>query len=145
MVSFTGSTLGGAAMAKSAFSTEKGGMLKPLALELGGKNAFIGFQDADFNSAVKALEAAFFNKGGARTAGLRHLIQRVVYDKFVERLGKYAIKLKVGDGMDSRTHTGSCVSKSQQERALSYLQIGVEEDGAKEVAQALLPSVKRLK
>lgn len=47
MVSFTGSTLGGAAMAKSAFSTENGGTLKPLALELGGKNAFIVFEDAD--------------------------------------------------------------------------------------------------
>jgi len=38
-------------------------------LELGGKNTFIVFEDADFNCAVEtALEGAFFNKGEASTA-----------------------------------------------------------------------------
>jgi acyl-CoA reductase-like NAD-dependent aldehyde dehydrogenase len=146
MVSFTGSTLGGAAMAKSAFSTENGGMLKPLALELGGKNAFIVFQDADLEKAVKeSLEGAFFNKGEACTAGSRLLIHGSVYDKFVERLGGYIKKLRVGDGMDPQTHIGPCISKVQQERVQKYLRIGVEEDGAQIVAQAPVPTSGKLK
>lgn len=48
MVSFTGSTSSGAATAKSASAS-----VKPVVLELGGKNAFIVFEDADFDLAVR--------------------------------------------------------------------------------------------
>lgn len=48
MVSFTGSTASGAATAKSASAS-----VKPVVLELGGKNAFIVFEDADFDLAVR--------------------------------------------------------------------------------------------
>jgi acyl-CoA reductase-like NAD-dependent aldehyde dehydrogenase len=58
MVSFTGSTAAGAAVAKTAAES-----ITPVVLELGGKNAFIVFEDANFDAAVRdALEAAFFNK-----------------------------------------------------------------------------------
>lgn len=54
MVSFTGSTNSGAATAKSAAAS-----VKPTVLELGGKNAFIVFEDADFDLAVRdALEVS---------------------------------------------------------------------------------------
>lgn len=56
MVSFTGSTAAGAAAAKTAANS-----ITPVVLELGGKNAFIVFEDANFDHAVRdALEGAFF-------------------------------------------------------------------------------------
>lgn len=65
MVLFTGSTNAGAAVGQSAAASDT-----PVVLELGDKNAFIIFEDADFDRAVEtALEGAFFNKGEACTAG----------------------------------------------------------------------------
>lgn len=70
-VSFTGSTKAGAAVAKTA-----AGNITPVLLELGGKNAFIVFNDADADRAVRdALEGGYFNKGEACTAASRILVQ----------------------------------------------------------------------
>lgn len=134
MVSFTGSTSGGAAVGKTASST-----ITPVVLELGGKNAFIVFDDADLEAAVRAaLEGAFFNKGEACTAASRILVEQSIYDQFVERLATGVRKIVVGNGMEKSTHVGPCVSKAQQERVLQYIQIGREE-GAELVAQAQMP------
>jgi len=51
----------------------------------------------------------------------------------------------VGDGMDPETHVGPCVSKAQQERVQNYIRIGTEEDGARIVAQAPIPTADKLK
>ena len=70
MVSMTGSTLAGAATARAAADT-----IKPIVLELGGKNAFIVFDDAHFDRAVRdAFEGAFLNKGEACTASSKLLV-----------------------------------------------------------------------
>lgn len=67
MVSFTGSTAAGAAVAKTAAAS-----ITPVVLELGGKNAFIVFDDANFDSAVRdAIEAAFFNKANSAIYSLQ--------------------------------------------------------------------------
>ena len=135
MVSFTGSTNAGKAVSKTAAP-----QMKHLALELGGKNAFIIFEDVDINRAVRdALEGAFFNKGEACTAASRLLVHEKVYDEFVTKLGNAVKNLRAGNGMDSSTHVGPAVSKAQQERVLSYLDIATKE-GAKIAAQAQLPS-----
>ncbi|KAL9620367.1 MAG: hypothetical protein Q9160_005067 [Pyrenula sp. 1 TL-2023] len=140
MVSFTGSTPGGAAVAKTASA-----QVKPVVLELGGKNAFIVFDDANFDRAVRdALEGSFFNKGEACTAASRLLIQECIYDKFVDTLAAAVRKLKIGNGMDKATHVGPCVSKPQQERVLNYLKIG-KEQGAVVAAEAPIPSDPALK
>lgn len=83
-ISLTGSTAAGTAAAKSAAEH-----VIPATLELGGKNAIVVFEDADLERAVPdALEAAFFNKGEACTAGSRLLIHSSIHDVFVERLAK---------------------------------------------------------
>jgi acyl-CoA reductase-like NAD-dependent aldehyde dehydrogenase len=134
MVSFTGSTAAGSAVSKTAADT-----VIPVLLELGGKNAFIIFEDADLDSAIPtALEGAFFNKGEACTAASRILIHRSLHDQFVERLGAAVKKLVVGNGMNPATHVGPCVSRSQQQKVLEYIRIG-QEEGAEIVAQAPLP------
>lgn len=120
MVLMTGSTPAGAATAKSASDT-----IKPVVLELDGKNASVVFEDADFDRAVRgAVEGPFFNKGEACTASSRLLVQRSIYDRFVEKLAAGVRKLVVGSSMDPRTHVGPCVSRKQQERVLNYIEIG---------------------
>jgi acyl-CoA reductase-like NAD-dependent aldehyde dehydrogenase len=134
-VSFTGSTPAGAAVAKTASDT-----ITPVVLELGGKNAFVVFDDADFDHAVRSsLEGAFFNKGEACTASSRLLVQRGIYDKFVEKLAAGVKKIRTGNGLNPETHVGPQVSKAQQKRVLDYIALA-EKEGARLVAQAQLPS-----
>lgn len=134
-ISLTGSTAAGAAAAKSAATH-----VIPSTLELGGKNAFLIFKDADLDRAVAdALEGAFFNKGEACTASSRLLVHSSIHDVFVERLARLVRKLVVGNGMAKQTHVGPSVSKAQQQRVLNYIEIG-EAEGAKIEAQASLPS-----
>lgn len=133
-VSFTGSTRAGAAVAKTA-----SGNVTPTLLELGGKNAFVVFDDADLDRAVRdALEGGYFNKGEACTASSRVLVQRGVHDAFVERLAAGVRALKVGSGADPATHVGPVVTRAQQERVLDYIRVGRDE-GAEVAAQAPLP------
>jgi len=134
MVSFTGSTATGIAVAKAAAEN-----VTPVTLELGGKNALVVFDDTDLDHAVgDALEAGYFNKGEACTAASRVLVQRGVHDAFVERLSAGVRALKVGDGADPSTHVGPLVTKAQQQKVLDYLSSG-EQEGAVIAAQAPLP------
>ena len=135
MVSFTGSTAAGAAVAKTAASS-----ITPVVLELGGKNAFIVFEDANFDWAVRdALEGAFFNKGEACTASSRLLVQRGIYDRFVEKLAAGVKQIKTGNGLDPKTHVGPQVSRAQKARVLDYIDLGIKE-GARVAAQAQMPT-----
>jgi len=138
-VSFTGSTKAGASVAKAAADN-----VTSVLLELGGKNPFIVFDDADLDRAVRdALEGGWFNKGEACTAASRMLVQRGLHDTFVARLAAGVRALKVGDGADSATHVGPSVSKAQQARVLEYIRVG-QEEGARIEAQASLPDDPRL-
>ncbi|KAG8411365.1 hypothetical protein J3458_015428 [Metarhizium acridum] len=77
MISLTGSTAAGAAVAKTASK-----LVKRTALEIGGKNAFIVFDDCDMDRAVKgALEGAYLSKGEACTAASRLLVHEKLYDE----------------------------------------------------------------
>jgi acyl-CoA reductase-like NAD-dependent aldehyde dehydrogenase len=134
-VSFTGSTPAGATIARAA-----AGNITSTLLELGGKNAFIVYHDADLDRAVRdALEGGFYNKGEACTAASRVLVHRDVHDAFVGRLASGVSALRVGSGPDPATHIGPVVSKAQQQKVLDYIRIG-EAEGAKIAAQAALPA-----
>ena len=135
MVSFTGSTNAGAAVASTAAAN-----ITPALLELGGKNAFIVYDDGDVERAARdALDGGFYNKGEACTAASRVLVHRDVHDAFVGRLAEGVNALRVGDGADPATHVGPVVTKAQQRKVLDYLRLG-EAEGAKIAAQAPLPS-----
>ena len=104
MVSFTGSTGAGAAVAGAAARNTT-----PALLELGGKDAMIVFDDADFDRAVMdTAEGGFYNKGEACTATSRILVQDGIYDRFVEQLAAAVTKLKVGRGTNPSVHVGPC-------------------------------------
>ena len=140
LVSFTGSTGAGAAVAGTAAKN-----ITPAVLELGGKDALVVFDDADLDDAVKtALEGGFYNKGEACTATSRVLVQAGVYDAFAGRLTEAVGKLRVGRGTDPAAHVGPVVTRTQQRRVLGYIQVGIDE-GATLAAQAPLPDDPELK
>jgi len=138
-LSFTGSTPTGSAVLKLAAEH-----ITPALVELGGKNAFIVFADADLDSALAgAIDAAFFNQGEACTAASRLLVHRKIYDEFVDRFGRAVGRLKVGDGADPHTHVGPLVTRAHQKRVLGYIELA-QAEGAMIAAQAQMPADPRL-
>jgi acyl-CoA reductase-like NAD-dependent aldehyde dehydrogenase len=134
-ISFTGSTSTGKEILRLAADR-----VTPALTELGGKNAFMVFPDADLDDAVAgAIDAAFFNQGEACTAGSRLLIHESIHDEFAARLASAIKRLKVGDGMNARTHVGPLVTQAHQQKVLSYIDVALQE-GAILATQAALPS-----
>jgi acyl-CoA reductase-like NAD-dependent aldehyde dehydrogenase len=133
-VTFTGSPDTGVNVLKAIADN-----LTPATMELGGKNPFIVFADADLESAVSwALEAGFFNQGEACSAASRLLVEATVYDEVVAQYAKAVAGLKVGPGMDPTTHIGPAVTEAHQRRVLDYIRVGVEE-GARIATEAPIP------
>lgn len=133
-VSFTGSTGAGKAVARTAPNS-----ITPVSLELGGKNAFIIYDDADLDSAVRnAIEGGFFNQGEVCTAASRIICQSGGYDAFVAKMSAASKRPKVGDGREEGTHVGPLVTQHQQKQVLACIRKALEE-GAKIEAQAALP------
>lgn len=128
-VAFTGSEVTG----RRIIEASKGN-IKRLMLELGGKSPDIVFADADLDKAVAGTAMGIFgNSGQICSAGSRLLVERSIYDAFVERVADFARGLKVGNGAEAETQIGPVVSSKQMERVQSYVGIGVDE-GAEVVA-----------
>jgi acyl-CoA reductase-like NAD-dependent aldehyde dehydrogenase len=133
-VTFTGSAeTGRKIMAQAAES------LKPLVLELGGKNALIVFEDANLERAVNdAMEAVFGNCGQVCSAASRLLLHTSIYSEFMDRFCERVSQLKIAPGMENGD-LGPLVSKEQLERAMNYIRIG-QEEGAKLVLGGTRPT-----
>lgn len=121
-ITFTGSAeTGRKVMAQAAQA------IKPLVLELGGKNALIVFEDADLERAVSdAIEAVFGNCGQVCSAASRLLLQSPIYSQFMEKFRQRAAQLKVAPGLENGD-LGPLVSKQQLQRALQYIQQGLDQ------------------
>lgn len=125
-VTFTGETATGRAIMRNASAT-----LKKLSFEMGGKSANIVCADADLDRAVEgSIVAAFSNQGEVCLAGSRLLVQRPVYQEFLDRFVKRAATLVVGDPRQESTHIGPLVSVEHMEKVLSYIELA-QEEGAK--------------
>lgn len=123
---FTGSTATGQAIARAAT-----GNLKRVSLELGGKSPVIVCRDADIDKAVPvAAMAVFANSGQICIAGSRLFVAREIHDDFVARVGDYARKLRIGNGIDPETEIGPIISARQAERVESFLEAGPAEGAA---------------
>ena len=100
----------------------------PCLLELGGKSANIVFEDADLKRACIGAQAAIFgNAGQSCVAGSRLLVQRSIYDKFVEMVADGARKLKVGEPTASETEVGPIQNATQFKHILRMIDSGVQE------------------
>ncbi|ARI79277.1 betaine-aldehyde dehydrogenase [Halobacillus mangrovi] len=139
LISFTGGIeTGRKVMAAAA------GNIKRIALELGGKNPNIVFDDTDFATAVdQALNAVFFHAGQVCSAGSRLLVQDTIHDEFVKALVERTKKIRLGNGVDDYTQSGPLISKKHLEKVENYVQIGVQE-GARLVVGGKRPESKAL-
>jgi aldehyde dehydrogenase (NAD+) len=122
-VSFTGSCAAG-----ERLEGLLGKMHRPLATEMGGKNAIIVMHDADLSLALEGvLWGAFGTTGQRCTAASRVIIHKEVYDEFTDMLAKAAARLRLGDGLLETTDVGPIINQQQYEKVLDYIRIGCEE------------------
>jgi aldehyde dehydrogenase len=124
-VAFTGETTTGRLIMQYAAEN-----IIPVTLELGGKSPNIFFADVMAGDDLfldKALEGfAMFalNQGEVCTAPSRALVQKKIYDRFLERAVARVRQVKQGHPLDSTTMIGAQASNDQLEKILSYIEIG---------------------
>jgi betaine-aldehyde dehydrogenase len=118
VVSFTGSTVTGRAVAAAA-----GQGLKRVSLELGGKGAQVVFADADLDQAADAVVfGALVNNGECCVAGSRLLVESAVEAEFLALVTKRFADVVVGDPRDERTDLGPLIHAAHLEKVQSYLE-----------------------
>jgi aldehyde dehydrogenase (NAD+) len=129
MISFTGSTRAGIAVATAAAPS-----VKRVTQELGGKSANIILDDADFASAVKeGAQACFRNTGQSCNAPTRMLVPKSRMDEAAAIAKQAAESTRVGDPLTKDTNIGPLASKAQFEKVERLINIGIRE-GARLIA-----------
>jgi aldehyde dehydrogenase (NAD+) len=129
MVSFTGSTRAGVAVALAAAPT-----VKRVTQELGGKSANIILDDADLDSTVtEGVQACFRNTGQSCNAPTRMLVPRSRMAQAIVAARQAAEATKVGDPFADGTNIGPLASKAQFEKVQRLIHQGIA-DGAELIA-----------
>jgi acyl-CoA reductase-like NAD-dependent aldehyde dehydrogenase len=117
-VCFTGSTAVGQRVMRGAAD-----QVKRVTLELGGKSANVVFEDADLErAAASAPMSVFDNAGQDCCARSRILVQRSVFDRFMELLEPAVRDVVVADPARDTTQMGPLISAGQRERVRSYVE-----------------------
>src|SRR5450755_4482048 len=99
--------------------------VKRVTLELGGKSANIVFADADLErAAATAPQAAFDNAGQDCCSRSRILVQRSVFDRFMELLEPAVQAVAVGDPASAQTEMGPLISAAHRAHVASYVPSG---------------------
>jgi len=110
-----------------------------VALELGGKNACIVFDDSAIAAAAKsALAGAFGNAGQSCSARSRFLVQKSAVAPFTEALLAELKKLRIGSPLDPTTTLGTLISSAHWQR-VEHSVLGATQDGAKLLAGGRRP------
>lgn len=129
MVSFTGSTRAGTAVARSAADS-----VKRVHQELGGKSPNVLLDDADLERAVtKSVMQVFRNSGQSCNAPTRMLVPAAKLDEVEAIAKRVAAEVVVGDPASAKTAVGPVVSKLQFERVEALIEKGIAE-GARLIA-----------
>ncbi|MEE1620808.1 5-carboxymethyl-2-hydroxymuconate semialdehyde dehydrogenase [Zafaria sp. J156] len=123
LISFTGESSTGQTIFRNCAEGLKG-----MSMELGGKSPAIVFDDADFDAAIDSTLFGVFSLNGERcTAGSRILVQRGIYERFVEAYAERARRIVVGDPHDPKTQVGALVHPEHYEKVMSYVELGKAE------------------
>ena len=123
IISFTGSEAVGRHIGEVA-----GRNLKKAILELGGNSAIMVLDDADLDLAVNAaVFSRFAHQGQVCMCSNRILVQRGVYQKFLEKFVDRVSKLKVGDPKDAETDLGPLINQRQAQTFMKQVQRGIDE------------------
>ncbi len=124
-ISFTGSTAVGKQLAALA-----GQHMKRVTMELGGHAPVIVYDDADLDAAVTRMSAAKFrNAGQICVAPTRFLVQRKLYDGFVDKFTAAAKAVKVGNGQDPASEMGPLANARRIPALEGMIQDAVERGG----------------
>lgn len=117
-VTFTGSTEVGRILIRNAAAT-----IKPLSLELGGNAPVLVFDDADLKVAVEgALLAKMRNTGQSCIGANRLLVQRAIYERFLEAFVARVKSFKVGEALESDVEIGPLIDRAALEHALKLIE-----------------------
>ncbi|MEQ1577684.1 MAG: aldehyde dehydrogenase [Hyphomicrobium sp.] len=127
-IAFTGETTTGRLIMQYASEN-----IIPCTLELGGKSPNIFFEDvmdaddAFFDKCLEGFTMFALNQGEVCTCPSRALIQKSIYERFMDRALKRVALVKQGHPLDSSTMIGAQASNDQLEKILSYVGIGRQE------------------
>ena len=106
--------------------------LKPCGLELGGKSAVIVFADADLQEAAKrGLSGAISANGQGCVNGTRLLVERTIYDQYLQMLAAMAGHIPIGDPLDKGTVVGPVISEAALTRILGVVDTAVKQEGGR--------------
>ncbi|MEO1593816.1 MAG: aldehyde dehydrogenase family protein [Pseudomonadota bacterium] len=123
MMSFTGSTRAGVAVAKAAADS-----VKRVAQELGGKSPNVLLDDVDLEAAVTSgARQVFANSGQSCNAPTRMIVPRAMLADAAAIAARVAEKTTVGDPNDEQTRIGPVVSKVQFDKIQALIQAGIDE------------------
>lgn len=123
MVSLTGSTGAGQQVARSAAET-----IKKVALELGGKSAFLLAEGADLDAAISAaVRGCFVNNGQTCSATTRLIVPSSLLAEVEERVAALVNAFVVGNPLDPATEIGPVASSGQFRTVKNYIDIGMQE------------------
>ena len=123
MMTFTGSTRAGIAVAKAAADS-----VKRVAQELGGKSANIVLDDANLQKAVtQGVQAVLMNSGQSCNAPTRMFVPRALHGQAVEIARSVAGAATVADALAEGMHMGPVVSEAQWGKIQALIRKGIEE------------------
>jgi acyl-CoA reductase-like NAD-dependent aldehyde dehydrogenase len=121
-ICFTGSSAVGQAIMRGAAD-----QVKRITLELGGKSANVIFDDADIPAAAAAAPMSFLDNAGQDCcARSRILVQRGVFDRFMELFEPAVKNVVVADPSRDGTGMGPLISAAQRETVRSYVENSAE-------------------
>ncbi|KAJ5097156.1 aldehyde dehydrogenase domain-containing protein [Penicillium angulare] len=125
-MSFTGSSSVGKLLATQCTST-----MKRVSLELGGNAPFIVFDDADIETATKALIASKFRHSGQTCVCTnRAYVQSGIYDRLLQAVTNEVERFSLGNGMYSSTTHGPLISPAAVKKNEHFVRDAVNK-GAK--------------
>lgn len=123
MVAMTGGTSTGKHIIAASADT-----VKDVALELGGKSPNVIFDDVDMDEAVRWARAAFtLNAGQVCVSGTRLILQRTIYEEFLQKLKALCESFVPGDGFDPNTTLSTLISKEHCAEVWKYIEKGKAE------------------
>lgn len=123
LISFTGEAATGRVIFGNCAPT-----MKSMSMELGGKSPAVVFADCDFEAALDSTLFGVFSLNGERcTASSRILVERPIYDKFVEAYAERAKKVKVGEPSNPDTEIAALVHPTHYAKVMEYIEIGKSE------------------
>jgi succinate-semialdehyde dehydrogenase/glutarate-semialdehyde dehydrogenase len=121
-ISFTGSTAVGKRLAALA-----GLHMKRTTMELGGHAPVIVFDDADLEVATKVMALSKYrNAGQVCISPTRFLVQKKVYDSFVDKFVSASKNIKVGNGLEAGTTMGPLAHERRLQAMEGFVSDAVE-------------------